>query len=490
MIGSSPAIDPAREALVDGPTRLTYAELLRESDQLAGALLALGLAAGQPVAIVLPNGAPFVLGSLALARQGALAMTLAHDSAPDELSAALAASGCRWAIVDARHQPWAQAARAAGLLDVVIGVACEEALGFEQLLAGDPAPPASVDPDQPALLQVTSGTTGRPKRIRRSHAQLLAEARSFGASAATGPEDRVLGVVPFSHAHGYSNAMMAALHAGGCLITLHSFDRRALLRALASERVSLFPAVPFMLSVIADTRMPEPVDLTSLRLCFTAGAPLPEATCERVRERLGITVRQLYGSTETGALTLNVDANPQPSRRSVGRPLAGVELRVVPDPDGDDDLGEVQVRSAGAASQVDEGAGWQPLADAEGWIAMGDQGRLDEAGRLWVHGRRALLINVSGRKVHPVEIEQALLAHPGVRDAVALPYTDPYGEEAIRAVIVRSTRPCTAEQLQAHCAERLAGYKVPRRFEFRDAIPRCPAGKVLRSQLQAEPATR
>src|SRR5262249_36009854 len=151
----------------------------------------------------------------------------------------------------------------------------------------------------------------------RTAGQLEAEAASFGGGAATAATDRFLGLVPLSHAHGLSNALVAALHAGGTLVLQERFDRRATLRLLERERVTVFPAVPFMLSILADTRMAAPVDLSTLRLCFTAGAPLAAGVWTKVRERFGIAVGQLYGSTETGALTLNA-AGLERSRLSVG----------------------------------------------------------------------------------------------------------------------------------------------------------------------------
>jgi long-chain acyl-CoA synthetase len=182
-------------------------------------------------------------------------------------------------------------------------------------------------------------------------------------------------------------------------------------------------------------------------------------------------------------VTLDVDR--EASAESVGRPLEGVEVRALADggsplPPGAE--GELAVRSPWAASWRITTSGWQPVADASGWIRMKDVGRLDPHGRLYLTGNNGTLINVAGRKVNPVEVEVALMSHPKVRDAAVIPLRDSYGEQAVQAVVV-SSEACTMDELLTFCRERLADYQVPRVIQFRNALPRSPAGKVLRQAL-------
>lgn len=479
---------PEERAVVSDVRVLTWRELHERTERLAAGLAARGVEAGEPVALVLPNGPAFVAGFLALARLGAVALPLAAESKAKEVRSALDASGCRTLLADGRLAGLCRdlLGDASLLRAFVSGVGDEGVPSLRSLADAGQRPACPLPPEGADLLeQLTSGTTGPRKRIVRTHTQLLREAAAFAATVGTSPEDRILGVVPLSHAHGLGNALLASLHAGAALVLQERFDRRATLRLLARERITLFPAVPFLVSILADTRTREPVDLSALRLCFTAGSPLRRETWSKARERLGISLRQLYGSTETGALTLNLDADAEATLESVGRPLEGVRVAILDEagavlPSGSE--GQVAVRSPGAAEHSLGPRGRTPLAGPGGWLRMGDLGRLDAEGRLHLGGRTALVINVAGRKVNPAEIESVLLGHPKIREAVVVGVRDPYGEEAVKAVIV-PREPCTRDEVLARCREGLADYKVPRLVEFRSAIPRCPAGKVLRNEL-------
>lgn len=483
---------PFQQALVAGSLILTYGELAEEVERLAAGFAASGVTQGDPAALLFPNCPVFVIGFLALARLGAVAVPLGTDLKEEEIRAALEASGCRTLLADDRYGPLCLDLLRSGHLQHAFlrGDRCSGIPGLNSLMTCGP-PTRSIPfppPEANLLQQFTSGTTGRPKRILRTHAHLLREATAFGATVGVTPDDRILAVVPLSHAHGLGNGLLAALRAGGTLVLQERFDRRETLRLLSRERITLFPAVPFMLSILADTRMSEPIDLSALRLCFTAGAPLRRETWVKVKDRLGIFLRQLYGSTETGALMINLEDDPEATAESVGRPLEGVRATVLNEagvPLPPEVEGEVAVRSPAAAEWYIGPQGKTPLPGSDGWIRTGDLGRLDPDGRLYLTGRKGFLINVAGRKVNPVEVESVLSSHPGIREAVVVGIRDSYGEEAVKAVIVQRW-PCTAEEIIAFCKERLADYKVPRALEFREAIPRCPAGKILRKYLTEE----
>jgi long-chain acyl-CoA synthetase len=456
---------------------------------MAAGLAAQGVQRGERVAFLLPNCPEFVMGFLAVARLGAVAVPIPADSTERELRHALTSSGARTLLAGNRAASWcAQQLKDGTLLRAFLRGGPDAGVPSIAELAAAPEAARNValpESDAALIEQSSSGTTGPAKRIVRSHEALCREAQAFAEAAQTHEQDRILALVPLHHSHGLAHGLLASLQVGATLYLQERFERRETLRLLAEERITLFPAVPFILSILADTRMREPVDLSALRLCFTAGSPLREEIATRFRERLGASPRQLYGSTETGALTLNLDFDATANVTSVGRPLPGVEVRVVGE-DGatlsPEQEGEIAVRGAAAAVHTLSSEGAQPLAGDDGWIRLGDLGRLDDAGRLTLTGRKALLINVAGRKVNPVEVETALEEHPDVLEAVVVAVRDPYGEEAVKAVVVARAG-CGRNELAVHCRERLTGYKVPSAFDFRDAIPRCPAGKILRSQL-------
>jgi long-chain acyl-CoA synthetase len=248
--------------------------------------------------------------------------------------------------------------------------------------------------------------------------------------------------------------------------------------------VTVFPAVPFILRLLAEA--PGTGDLSALRLCFSAAAALPRPTFDAFDRRFGVPIRQLYGFTEAGAVSANLDADPWTTWRSVGRPLAGVEVAVLDaagDPVEPGHIGELAVRSPALTH------GYAGLEQLNRQVFRGDRfltndrGRLDEDGRLFITGRKQLLIDVKGDKVDPVEVEDVLAVHPNVREVVVVGVESGVeGEDMIKAVVVRDGA-CQSRELIRFARERLSNYKTPQMIEFRDEIPKGASGEVLRKYL-------
>jgi long-chain acyl-CoA synthetase len=231
---------------------------------------------------------------------------------------------------------------------------------------------------------------------------------------------------------------------------------------------------------------PADADLSSLRLCFTAGMAMPRETFEAFGERFGILVRQLYGSTETGMIAANLSDDPVTTFESVGTPVKGVELEIVDD-DGDPlpagEIGEVTVASAAATSGYGDLPELNAIAFRDGRFFTGDLGRIDHGGMLSIVGRKKLLIETGGFKVDPIEVEAVINSHPAVSESVVVGVdTEVAGEQRVKAVAVLAGE-CDERELIAFCRERLANFKVPQAVEFRDEIPKSPLGKVLRKYL-------
>ncbi len=465
--------EPTRPALVCGARRLTYDELAEQVDTLAAGLAATGAAPGDAIALV-AEGPDFVLGFLGILRAGAVALPLNPAFKPAEVAFCLREARARGALVDrARRLP----------LEV-------PAIGIAQALAAGRSAhciPAPVDPAADAVFQYSAGATGRPKRVPRTHAQLTAEAAAFVAAAELTPADSILCVLPLFHAYGLGCCMLAALGSGATLLFVEhprpfALDRRRVLALL--ERATVFPAVPFQLRMLAEA--PGGAHLARLRACFSAATALSRADFDAFERAFGVPPRQLYGCTEAGVVTVNMDPDPHSTAGSVGTPVPGVELGVV-DRDGAPAdagrLGEITIRSealthgyAGVAADVNDAA------FPGGAFLTGDRGRVDECGRLILTGRRKRLIDVKGDKVDPVEVEDVLAVHPRVRDVVVVGAASPEaGEELVKAVVVADR--CGERELIRFCRERLADYKAPRIVEFRDEIPRSADGEVLRKYL-------
>jgi long-chain acyl-CoA synthetase len=242
--------------------------------------------------------------------------------------------------------------------------------------------------------------------------------------------------------------------------------------------------VPFIFKLLAEA--PGDGDLSSLRLCLSAASALPRPTFDAFTQRLGVPIRQLYGSTETGAVAANLDEDPWTTWRSVGRPLDGVEVSVLDaagEPVTGGRIGEIAIRSGAMTRGYAERPQLNGELFAGGWFLSNDRGRVDEAGRLYISGRKQLLVDVKGDKVDPVEVEDVLAVHPKVREVVVVGVeSSAEGEDLIKAVVVPDGS-CEARELIRFARERLSNYKVPQMVEFRDEIPRSPSGDVLRKYL-------
>jgi long-chain acyl-CoA synthetase len=270
--------------------------------------------------------------------------------------------------------------------------------------------------------------------------------------------------------------MLAALRNAAALVVMDEpnpflLNRGRALALLEGEGITVLPSVPFQLRLLADA--PEDGDLSAVRLCFSAGTALEPATFGAFRERFGVPIRQLYGCTEAGTLTVNLDADPVATAASAGRPAGEVRVDIAD--------GEVIVASPALTDGYADMPELNHDAFRHGWFRTGDLGHLDGQGRLYLTGRRKLLIEVGGFKVDPVEVQDVICAHPRVRDAVVVG-VPANGGEAVKAVVVPA-RELSDRELLRYCREHLASFKVPQIVERRDEIPKSPLGKVLRKYL-------
>ena len=483
--------NPDRVALRFRERSVTRAELVGAVAARANELARGGVRAGDGVALLLPNQPDFVVTFFAAASLGAVAIPLPPGSRRRELEACL--EGCRVAAfvctpglsavcTELAAAPAGRGGRPAG---VFVSDADAKALpGAEGHERRQPIPG-----ETPVLYGFSSGTTGVPKRIARTQAQLASECAGFVESAGLHEDDVVLGVAPLHHAHGLGNAMLAALRSGARLVLLDRFERREVLDTVAREGVSVYPAVPFQLQALADA--PGEGDLSCLRLCFTAGSPLPDATFHAFRGRFGCAPGQLYGCTEAGSVSANFTPEAPDGLGSVGRPIRGVEVAILdeagrPAPAGV--VGQVALRSPAA------GSGYVGLDELNrrtfqgGWLRTGDLGELRADGTLFLRGRLKLFIDTPAGKVDPSEVERCVTRHAAVREAVVLGVPSRRGGEIVKVVVALDEPshrdPATLRrEIVALCREEMAEHKVPRIVELRPEIPRTAAGKVRRSEL-------
>jgi long-chain acyl-CoA synthetase len=489
---------PDHAALIADGRLCTWAALHDEVRGTAARLRDLGVASGDVVGLLLPNGSGLVRALAALWELGAVAFPLLVDSTAPEITRDLVAVECG-RVLAADHL----AGRCADWLSGGSGrrVHTMSELGASELAAGRVARGSDGDrermdreptvDDRGAVVLSTSGTTGTRGFVLRTHAQLACLAEIYGRAVAASAEDHILTTVPIAHGHGLCSGLLASFYAGATLELAERFAPHSVWNRLQEPGVTILVGVPFVFAILSETRLAAPLRPTSLRACISGGADLPLDVWRRTRARFGVPVRQSYGSAETGALTFDRDGESESDFGSVGTPLEGVEVEIRDStgraaPAGV--VGEIVVRSPAASAVVwteAGGRGRELGKPNDGWWATGDLGRLDEVGRLFLCGRRSSVINVAGRKVLPEEVEAVLRSHPAVVDALVLATRDRYGEQAVRAlVVVRGER--DREELLAHCRGRLAGFKVPRVVEFREHLPRTAAGKLRRLEHDGE----
>jgi long-chain acyl-CoA synthetase len=475
----------ARPAAVEGDRSFTYSDLRVCSEEVSRRLAPFCRIPGARVGLMVPNSAAYVAAFFGIVRGGGVVAPLNVRYRSQELvyylddtqAAALVVTP---ELVDVARQALATLARPPALLAIDDAAACTV------VSAGARDVEAAASAGSPPLLhQYTSGSTGAPKRVIRTHAQLHYELERLAAAFALDEHDRFLGAAPFTHVNGLVRTMLTSMFLGATLHPVREFKRRAVLDLVTHARLTYFGGVPSMFAILADTPLRGDVDLRSLRTVFSASAPLLPDDNRRFAAKYGLLARQLYGSTETGTISVNLDTDLEPSLATVGLPLDGVRVEVVDaagTPVATGVEGEVTIASPAAIRGYDGNPEANAASFRDGVYWSGDLGRKDARGHLTLTGRKKFLINRGGFKVNPLEVEEAIRAHPRVREVVVLAAPGPLGDDLVRAVIVADGA-CTAAQIVAHCAPRIADFKVPSRIEFRDALPKSETGKILRSKL-------
>ena len=475
----------SRPAVVDEGATLSYRRLLRWSETITMQLDRNQDVDGCRFALLLPNSAAFIASFLGVARVGGVVAPLNVGYRSQELEHYLSDMDASAVLVSAATANAAEGAirrlsRKPALLLVDFPGRCEvlsqgDVLGALLHFNGNP----------PLLLLYTSGSTGPPKRVVRSHAHLLAEIETLHALFGVGPHDRFLGVAPFSHVNGLVRSMLTAILAGATIYPLRQFALRPVLQLISKERLTFFGGVPQMFILLAQTPRRGDFDLSSLQVVFSSSAPLTLRDNRDFQRVYGFCVRQLYGSSETGTISYNDHPEVGEHLESVGRALTGVTVTVI-----DDDgrplppcsEGEIGVSSRFAISSYEGNEATTEMSFRDGLYLTGDIGRMDFNGSITLTGRKSIMVNRGGYKVNPYEVEQAIRLHPKVTDVVVYGAPGPHGDQIVRCrMVVREA--CTAEEIILHCRGRIADYKIPSSIEFSKSLPRTPTGKVVRDRL-------
>jgi len=532
LVGVTAKLDPGRTCMKFKGATMTYGQVDGLSSRFASALVALGLKKGDRVAVFLPNMPQFVFAYFGILKAGGVVVPCSPLYKAKELEFQLKDSGSSFVVaandvvkgvdlfasveacrrnldikvITASLTDYLPAAKRAlaGLAGVKNARRDGVAGAFADLVANNPPQGKYADVDARrdiAVLQYTGGTTGVAKGAMLTHANLYLNAAVIAAWFPLSKADIALGALPFFHIYGMTAAMNAPLYSGASMVLLPRFEVEAVMKTIQSEKVTSFCGVPTMYIAVINHPEVAKFSLRTVRRCISGGAALPTAVIKRFGELTGGALVEGYGLSEASPVT---HCNPigegaLVKEGSIGVPIPFTDAQVVDleNPSkalGVGEAGELSVKGP----QVMLGY-WNNLAETEnvlttdGWLLTGDIARMDADGYFFIVDRKKDMIDVSGLKVYPREVEELLFAHPGVKEAAVVGIPDSYRGEAVHAYVVlepESRGKVTEEEIIQFCRTNLASYKAPRKVTFVDELPKTLIGKVLRRKLREAGAAR
>ncbi len=488
-----------RPAILDDEGRFTWSQFTDRVARAAGVLTGKGLRPGERFAILMRNG--FRNAELLWAGYwaGFVPVPINWRLSPREIAAILEDSGAKLIASASEFAPLLDSPPLARWRERVVSIeaAAGEKAQYEALIAAsEPAPLRESGGNDDAILLYTSGTTGRGKGVRLTHANIIADAWQNGLALGLRPDDIYMHVAPMFHSADLNGTICFLLGCGH--VYLAQFTPAAMFAAIERHRVTVTNLVPTMVKMMAEDPQAENFDVSTLRLIYYGSSPMPLEWLNAARARFpGVAWYQGYGLTETSPILTAMDheshvkcfeSGDVTRLKSAGVPVAGVQMRIVDDQDRPlptGETGEVVVRGPNVSPGYFNRDAENAQAFRGGWFHTGDVGRLDEDGFLYLVDRKKDVIITGGENVYSTEVEAALFRHPDIAEAAVIGVPDDTLGEALFAVIApKRGMTLTAEDVIAHCRQYIGGFKVPRRMVFVDALPRTALGKVQKNVLR------
>jgi len=468
---------------------ITYSRLNKEVDNLAQGLIDLGLKSSDKVAAILENCPDFVRIYFAILRAAGTVVPLNPLYKEDEIQYILNDAKIKFLVIDRELLPKINKIEAeiSDLKIIVIGGTKEKnIIPYEELLNKEADPvEMNVEENDLAVCLYTSGTSGRPKGALLSHGNLIFLTKACITRMDMRTEDHSLCVIPLAHIFSQLTNMLMPISLGGSVTILPRFIPRAVLNEIAAKNISYLCAVPAMYSALLSVlSQAQDLNIASLRVCVSGGAPLPLETSKVFMEKYNIPLLEGSGPTEAVACIGPLEAN-KPG--SVGPPLEGVKVKIVNENDQELPQGEIGEFCVQGPNVMQ---GYLNLSEATaealrgGWFHTGDLAKIDEDGYVYLIGRKKDMILVGGMNVYPSEIEQCLFSHPQILEAAVIGIPDKDRGEMPKAFIVlRPGSTSEPKEFILYCRKYLANYKCPRQVVILDCLPKNPTGKVDKKQL-------
>jgi len=462
---------------LDSSRSLSADAFARARQSLRASLRTNDLSPGDRVLLAVANGPAFIAALAAVLECEASPLLVHFRTPPAELQRYAERFGARFVLGEAELEP-GLASIARSTIPVPLG-------DFSQLCWASLHSPDPSTVDHESLrgvpLHPTSGSTGSPKMALRPGFAAVEEARHYVETLAIDADDLIAAIPPMSHAYGFGMCAMVPLVSGASIVSTSRFSARWIHRALAEFPVTVLPLAPAMLDMLS---FGAGVDLRSVRWTLTAGATLPRGAAERFRAKTGTVPCPLYGTTETGGISVATRADGQDVDGRVGPPMAGVSIEVRQQgtmPGLGPDVGKLFVRSSSMMHgylQDDR----RVTVPRDGWFETGDLARITSDGTIQLRGRDSEVVNVSGMKVAPCEVEEAIASLVGVREVKVYAGAVGTSDQIVKAAIV-AERDLTAADVRRHCEQHLVYYKRPHVVTLLEALPRSATGKIIRAQL-------
>ena len=455
------------EAVVDGPLRLTFTELVDRIRCAAGAFAELGVGKGERVAIWAPNSAEWIIAAFGLLTAGGVLVPVNTRFKTDEAGDIITRSGVKAVLVQKGFLGQDYTAPA--------GIPVID-LKSEFLSSGSPFERTVTGSDISDII-FTSGTTGRPKGAMMNHLQTLRMYEEWATLADLRAGDRYLQINPYFHTFGLKAGLITSFLRGATMLPVAVFGVDTAVDLIDRERITMLPGPPTLYHSLLTVR--DKAKLSTLRAGVTGAADIPVELVRRIHGELPFqTLMTGYGLTEAGNVTLSRPGDSiEDVANTAGLPCEGVEVRIADD-------GEVLVRGYGVMEgYLDDPAATAQAIDGDGWLHTGDLGNFDDAGRLRVVGRKKDMFIVGGFNAYPAEIEGFMLEHPAVAQVAVIGVPDERLGQVGKAFVVTKTK-VSEDELLAWCRDRMAGFKTPRFIEFLDALPLNATGKVMKDRLR------
>jgi len=478
---------PHKEAIVLGAQRISYGELDEVSNKVANALLKIGMKKGAHVAILMSHSPEWVINYFGVIKGGGIAVLLNTALKAPELDSLLRDSDSAILITERKFSQMLSSVlpHIPSLKRIIV----VNTAAYADMVANSSSTSPAIDikEEDEATIFYTSGVLGKQKGVVHTHASLMGTPPIVNAGIQRKKEDVIIDLVPFSYLYGLFEVLFGSIIVGSTIVLIPNFTPRAVLEAVEQEKGTVIFGVPAMYNALAMVRdeVLARYDLSSLRLAVTAGAKSFPKLMETLEDKFGLSLYEVYGLTEASAVSISTFNSRKLG--TVGKPIC--RLRILNDNGKETPMGEMG-EAVFNAPWVMKGYYKAPELTAQvledGWFYTGDFVKMDEEGYLeYIEKKSFIIVTSSGLKIGPSEVEFVLLSHPSVAEAAYVGINDGYGGQIPTAfVVLKEGQHATPEELSNLCYQNLADFKLPKRIEFVDSIPKTSSGKISRKKLK------